>query len=212
MSEEAATGVLPPPPPTVDAVAVEVTADSAVAVAEVQTADERAIEQLDKMMKLFMPGGQSADVRVKNSDISNLFKEMDKDNSGALDRDELKAFLQGRYEMDSSSCDIVFNKFDKDGSKSIEKEEFEKIINEVNALVKKFDDEDLKYTQDFANKIQIAVCFQYCCCLCTLCTSHYCAGHYLMKSNMKFINRTMTSGERCKEYVSKGLAQQTMDR
>jgi len=202
-----------PAPLAVDAVAVEVSQDhSALPVAEVQTADDRAIEQLNNVMKAFMPGGTSAEVRVKNSQISAIFKDLDKDNSGTLDKDELRAFLQGRYEMESKDCDTVFKKFDMDGSSSIDNREFEKIIKEVNALVKDFDDADMKYLQDHANKMQLCVCFEYCCCLCTLCTSHYCAQNYLVKANFSLINRITTSGDRCKAFVSKGLAGQTMER
>ena len=72
--------------------------------------------------------------------VDDIWDEYDKDNSGALDKDETKEFVKntlsemginGEFETDFDAC---FAEFDKDKSGTIEKDEMAVFIKKVAGL------------------------------------------------------------------------------
>jgi len=70
--------------------------------------------------------------------VDDIWKEYDKDGSGALDKSETKKFVKNTLkEMDDSAVfsdedfEQCFKEFDKDGSGTIEKEEMAIFIKKV---------------------------------------------------------------------------------
>ena len=72
--------------------------------------------------------------------VDDIWAEYDKDNSGALDKDETKEFVKntlsemginGEFETDFDAC---FAEFDKDKSGTIEKDEMAVFIKKVAGL------------------------------------------------------------------------------
>ena len=84
---------------------------------------------------------QSEIDQVISKCVDEIWGKYDKDNSGALDRDETKLFVQdtladmadgaGFSDEDFQQC---FNEFDKDGSGTIEKNEMVQFIKQVAGL------------------------------------------------------------------------------
>ena len=109
-----------------------------------------------------------ARVRVTEAEIPTLYKQLDKNGDGSIDRDELRFFLQGRYNMTVESADKVFTLFDNDKNNTIDKDEFAKIIHKSNELVAKFDEDEIKHLTSSGVKIICCSYFGYCCCLCTV--------------------------------------------
>lgn len=114
--------------------------------------------------------------RVIVSEIPALFKEIDKDNSGSLDQDELRAFFLGRYDITREVADNIFKKYDTDESKSIELKEFTTIVEAINAIVQKFDTKEEKSMIYNLQCITCCTLYSCCCCLPTLGTSCWCGA------------------------------------
>ena len=73
--------------------------------------------------------------------VEDIWKEYDKDNSGALDKDETKKFVKNTLsemndsgEFSEEDFDSCFKEFDKDGSGTIEKDEMAMFIKKVAGL------------------------------------------------------------------------------
>ena len=73
--------------------------------------------------------------------VEDIWKEYDKDGSGALDKEETKLFVKNtlgeiNYNGDFSEEDFeaCFKEFDKDGSGTIEKDEMALFIKRVAGL------------------------------------------------------------------------------
>ena len=75
--------------------------------------------------------------------VDDIWAEYDKDNSGALDRDETKAFVKKTLcdmadgdtgEFSEEDFDACFKEFDKDNSGTIEKDEMAIFIKKVAGL------------------------------------------------------------------------------
>ena len=73
--------------------------------------------------------------------VEDIWKEYDKDNSGALDKDETKKFVKNTLnemndsgEFSEDDFDACFREFDKDGSGTIEKDEMALFIKKVAGL------------------------------------------------------------------------------
>ena len=112
-------------------------------------------------------------------EIASVFIELDADRSGALDRDELRAFLQGRYNMSSENCDKVFLKFDKDHNSTIDVNEFVAIVAQINKVAWQYDDQEVKAFRVYVQKYSIISLFMFCCCPCTVGISCL-IGHLLL--------------------------------
>lgn len=171
---------------------------------------ENETSTLDQLLNNFST--LAAKVRVAENDISDLFRQMDTDDSGALDKEELKAFLQGRYNMSPDVCDIVFRKFDHDNNTSIDIEEFTKIIKEVNSVVLKFDTFETKATENFVKKVTLISCYSYCCCICTLGTSTCCANCCLTTLANGHVTRMESANTRLNMKIKEGLTRQEIQR
>ena len=73
--------------------------------------------------------------------VDDIWAEYDKDNSGALDKDETKRFVKNTLsemgdggEFSETDFEACFKEFDKDGSGTIEKEEMAIFIKKVAGL------------------------------------------------------------------------------
>ena len=73
--------------------------------------------------------------------VEDIWKEYDKDNSGALDKDETKKFVKNTLadmndtgEFSEEDFEACFAEFDKDGSGTIEKDEMAIFIKKVAGL------------------------------------------------------------------------------
>ena len=75
--------------------------------------------------------------------VDDIWQKYDADNSGALDREETKAFMENTLkEMSPDSTDtindedfdVTFKEFDKDNSGSIERGEMAAFIKKVSGL------------------------------------------------------------------------------
>jgi Ca2+-binding EF-hand superfamily protein len=73
--------------------------------------------------------------------VDDIWAEYDKDNSGALDKEETKKFVQNTLHdlsdngvFDDKDFNECFKEFDKDGSGTIEKEEMAVFIKKVAGL------------------------------------------------------------------------------
>jgi len=78
---------------------------------------------------------------VINKCVDDIWKEYDADNSGTLDKDETKKFVQQTLsEMSDSGTfndeefNQCFEEFDKDGNGTIEKDEMAQFIKRVAGL------------------------------------------------------------------------------
>ena len=78
---------------------------------------------------------------VINKCVEDIWKEYDKDNSGALDKEETKKFVKNTLSKMSVSgafpvedFHACFSEFDKDGSGTIEKDEMAIFIQKVAGL------------------------------------------------------------------------------
>ena len=73
--------------------------------------------------------------------VDDIWKEYDKDNSGALDKEETKKFVMNTLKemsdegtFSDDDFDACFKEFDKDGSGTIEKDEMAIFIKKVAGL------------------------------------------------------------------------------
>ena len=73
--------------------------------------------------------------------VDDIWKEYDKDNSGALDKEETKLFVKNTLgeindngDFSEEDFDACFKEFDKDGSGTIEKDEMALFIKRVAGL------------------------------------------------------------------------------
>ena len=73
--------------------------------------------------------------------VEDIWQEYDKDNSGSLDKEETKKFVQNTLsemndsgEFSESDFDACFKEFDKDNSGTIEKDEMAIFIKKVAGL------------------------------------------------------------------------------
>ena len=72
--------------------------------------------------------------------VEDIWKQYDKDNSGALDKEETKNFVKatlsesGGGEFSDEDFEECFKAFDKDGSGTIEKDEMAIFIKKVAGL------------------------------------------------------------------------------
>ena len=80
---------------------------------------------------------------VINKCVEDIWAEYDKDNSGALDKEETKKFVDNTLSemqdnddngVNDTDFDVCFKEFDKDGSGTIEKEEMAAFIKKVAGL------------------------------------------------------------------------------
>ena len=85
---------------------------------------------------------QNIDTVIKKC-VDDIWAEYDKDNSGALDKDETKAFVKKTLcdmeggdggEFSEEDFEACFKEFDKDGSGTIEKDEMAVFIKKVAGL------------------------------------------------------------------------------
>lgn len=95
--------------------------------------------------------GSIADEAKLNSVIGEIFTSFDKDNSGALDRKELKDFLTSFFQkfqiaipLTDEFVDATFAKIDEDHSQSIEKGELSKYAHVFVAKTRPLFDEEIK--------------------------------------------------------------------
>ena len=85
---------------------------------------------------------QMADIdAVIRKCVDDIWAEYDKDNSGSLDKDETKKFVQNTLsemndsgEFSEADFEACFKEFDKDGSGTIEKDEMAIFIKKVAGL------------------------------------------------------------------------------
>ena len=73
--------------------------------------------------------------------VDDIWKEYDKDNSGALDKEETKKFVKNTLsemndsgEFSEEDFEACLSEFDKDGSGTIEKDEMAIFIKKVAGL------------------------------------------------------------------------------
>ena len=73
--------------------------------------------------------------------VDDIWKEYDKDNSGALDKEETKLFVKNTLgeindngDFSEEDFEACFKEFDKDGSGTIEKDEMALFIKRVAGL------------------------------------------------------------------------------
>ncbi len=81
--------------------------------------------------------------------VEDIFKEYDKDESGLLDKEETRSFLEqtlqdmeGEQLFSEEEFDRQFKYFDKDGSGTIDKEEMVALIKRVCDLGVSSDEDD----------------------------------------------------------------------
>jgi hypothetical protein len=144
-------------------------------------------------------------LRVRNQDVEQLFSEIDTDHNEDLSSSELKAFLQGRYDMTLANCNSVFSKYDKDNSSSISLVEFSVIVDDVNGVLNEFDKDEMKYQRGLGKKLTWISCYEVCCCLPTLCTSWCCGGYWSANLLKEHIQHEDSRPTRINEAISKGL-------
>lgn len=164
-----------------------------------------SFSRLDVVLATLAPDLRTVNPRVLQSQIEKTFHELDLDKSGTLDHSELRAFLQGRFELSSDCCEKVFKKFDNDRNNTIDLAEFSVIIEEINGIVIKFDEEDLSYHQLVSKKVCLVALFEYCCCPCTIGISCCLGQCYLSTLQAELTGRVLSSGERLNDCISNGL-------
>merc|ERR1711972_1084664 len=79
-----------------------------------------------------------------------IFRRYDKDNSGHLDRDELReAFHDAKAYPSEADIDHLFHKYDTDGDRHIGYDEFVKMINDLESRMK--EDSEMEARSIFAS-------------------------------------------------------------
>lgn len=130
--------------------------------------------------------------RVDENHISQVFAELDVDNSGTLSQDEFSAFVVGRFGMTKKSLSRIFDNYDRNHNSTIDMAEFVGFIKDLNEAALRFDKTEEEYEDKIRLKIHACACFTYCCSLCTLCTSCYCGTKAMLVMSKTYLDRKVS--------------------